>query len=126
MALLESTSGHSWHPSKKIFLLHMILINVHVSISLISQLPEFVGSDYFCESGCSSEWKSGQIYASDPLWDGKQCGILEKECCENSSLPLFHKILPSPMNESIELRTCCDKPSSDEDVLIECFEIFIE
>ena len=37
--------------------------------SLISQLPEFVGSDYFCESGCSSKWKSGQIYASDPLWD---------------------------------------------------------
>ena len=94
--------------------------------SLISQLPEFVGTDYFCESGCSGKWKSGQIYASDPLWDGKQCGILEKECCENSSLPLFHKVLPSPTNESIELRTCCDQSSSDEDVLIECFEIFVK
>ena len=90
------------------------------------QIPEFVGNDYFCESGCSGQWNFGNIYASDPLWDGKQCGKLEKECCENSSLPWFHKVLPSPTNEPIELRICCDQSSSDEDVLIECFEIFVK
>ena len=90
------------------------------------QIPEFVGNDYFCESGCPGKWNSEHIYASDPLWDGKQCGILEKECCENSSLPWFHKFLPSLTNEPIELRACCDQPSWDEDVLIEFFEIFVK
>ena len=38
-----------------------------------------------CKCGCSGQWGFEELYASDPLWDEKQCSIVKKECCENSS-----------------------------------------
>uniref|UniRef100_A0A1X7U8S7 Fibrinogen C-terminal domain-containing protein n=1 Tax=Amphimedon queenslandica TaxID=400682 RepID=A0A1X7U8S7_AMPQE len=38
-------------------------------------VPSFVGSHYYCESGCHNTAAStNTLYSSDPLWDGKGCG----------------------------------------------------
>ena len=47
-----------------------------------------MGNDYFCESGGAS--------TADPLWDGKQCGLIEEACCNVTGIPWFHKAPKHP------------------------------
>ena len=56
-------------------------------------LQSFIGNDYFCESGNPATDGSVQsiLYASDPLWDGKGCGIFEGVCCAAPGLPWFNR-----------------------------------
>ena len=92
------------------------------------QLPSvqsFVGNEYFCESGLDEQWIANTPYFSDPLWDGKQCGSLEQECCQASGLPWFHKVLSSTTTDYIELRVCADEETDNEDVPVEKFEIYV-
>ena len=35
--------------------------------------PEFLGNDYFCDTGSSSRY-ANIFYSDDPLWDGAGCG----------------------------------------------------
>ena len=90
----------------------------------LQSVQSFIGNDYFCESGCSENWKH-ILYFSDPLWDGKQCGSLEQECCQASGLPWFHKVLNSITTDYIELRVCADQETNDEDVPVEKYEIYV-
>ena len=93
-----------------------------------TQLPNvqsFIGNDYFCESGSPGHWQANTPYFSDPLWDGKQCGSLEQECCQASGLPWFHKVLSSTTNDYIELRVCGDESTSNENVPVEKVEIYV-
>ena len=93
-----------------------------------TQLPKvqsFIGNDYFCESGCPGQFQVNTPYFSDPLWDGKQCGSLEQECCQAPGLPWFHKDLNSTTTDYIELRVCGDQSTFDEDVPVEKFEIYV-
>ena len=69
--------------------------------------PSFVGSDYFCESGCSKNYDHSTFH-TDRLWDGEQCGAIEKRCCRAPGIPWFHKTLSTPTSGYIELRLCCD------------------
>ena len=92
------------------------------------QLPNiqsFVGNDYFCESGSPGQFQVNTPYFSDPLWDGKQCGSLEQECCQAPGLPWFHKDLNSTTTDYIELRVCGDSRTYDEDVPVEKVEIYV-
>ena len=67
------------------------------------------------------------LYTSDPLWDGNQCGSLEQNCCNISSLPWFHKVLSSnTTTDDIELRVCCDESTDNEDVPLNFYEIFVK
>lgn len=43
------------------------------------------------------------LYASDPLWDGKGCGLDETACC--TAIPWFHKTFDSSDSEHLELRS---------------------
>ena len=37
--------------------------------------PDFVGLDYYCESGITGRWEDNNRTAiEDPLWDGDGCG----------------------------------------------------
>ena len=92
------------------------------------QLPNvqsFIGNDYFCESGCPGQFQANTPYFSDALWDGKQCGSLEQECCQAPGLPWFHKVLNSTTTDYIELRVCADQSTFDENVPVEKFEIYV-
>ena len=44
-------------------------------------LPDFVGSDYYCESGFVSN-NEARIAWEDPLWDGAGCVTPGNTCCQ--------------------------------------------
>ena len=88
--------------------------------------PSFVGNDYFCESGAPITAQVNTFYTNDPLWDGKQCGIKEKPCCNFPGLPWFHKELQIPTNENIEMRLCANHGTHIEDTPINFFEIYVK
>ena len=84
----------------------------------------FIGNDYFCESGSPVAWDYTTFYYADPLWDGKQCGLIEEECCNATGIPWFHKTLQQPTTDYIELRVCGNEEVSDEDVPVSLIEIY--
>ena len=86
--------------------------------------PSHVGNDYFCESGAPGQYNVSTFYTNDQLWDGEQCGVIERPCCRASGLPWFHKTLSSSTSDYIELRLCCDQGTSDEDVAVSLYEIY--
>lgn len=87
--------------------------------------PNFVGGDYFCESGSPGNWQANTFYP-DPLWDGQDCGTSEQGCCSAPGLPWFYKKLTVPTNDYIELRLCSDQGTDNEDVPIGFYEIYVK
>ena len=87
---------------------------------------QFVGSDYYCESGISERrWDYSAFYSNDVLWDGQQCGDNEVTCCSQPNLPWFCKAFPAPISEDLEVRICTDQSIFDENVALEFFELYI-
>ena len=82
------------------------------------QVPQaFVGNHYFCEGG---NW-------NDLLWDGKGCSSDETLCCSAPGLPWFHREYGSTTTtDYIELRVCGDEGTSNEDVPVTYYEIYIK
>ena len=94
-----------------------------------STLQSFIGNDYFCESANPATDGTFQhiLYASDPLWDGKGCGSLEGDCCTSRpSLPWFNKILNTTTTDYLELRVCVDSSTTDEDVPVSYYELYVK
>ena len=87
--------------------------------------PSFTGNDYFCESGCPGNYEHNVFY-TDPLWDGKQCGLIEKPCCLAPGLPWFNKTLSSPTTDYIEMRVCGDEGAGNEDSPVAYYEIYVK
>ena len=88
--------------------------------------PSFVGNNYYCESGNPADSSpSSKFYRSDQLWDGEQC---EGTCCSGTtkSPPWFSVQLPTNTTDRIEVRICGDESTSNEDVIIELLEIFVQ
>ena len=85
----------------------------------------FVGNDYFCESGCPGQFKLGVLY-TDPLWDGKQCGLIEKPCCLAPGIPWFHKTFNLPTTDYIELRVCANQETPNEDIPVGFYDIYVK
>ena len=96
----------------------------NTTVTFLGQVPAFVGSDYFCETG-SHTHVTEQYYLDDPLWNGHGCGSASI-CCDKPGLPYFCKQLPQPTTDDIELRLCLDQDSENEDVLLEVIEINIQ
>ena len=93
-----------------------------------STLQSFIGNDYFCESGNPDDGTYDSIlYTSDPLWDGKGCGILEGNCCTSRpSLPWFNKVLNTTTTDYLELRVCADQETTSEDVPVSFYELYVK
>ena len=88
-------------------------------------IPPYVGNDHFCDSGHQYNTDPAFIYfINDPLWDGSGC--FNGDCCEFNSPPWFCKDLPEYTTEDIELRLCLSEPTSNEDVLIEVVELYVQ
>jgi hypothetical protein len=90
-----------------------------------TQPPAFVGKDYFCDTGSAGRVGYGVVYNSDPLWDGAGCGP-QNTCCSFNNPPWFYKQLPQPTTDNIEMRVCRDESSTNEDILIEAVEIYVQ
>ena len=91
---------------------------------------DFVGEDYYCESGCTknsggSACNTHAIHKGDKLWDGKDCGQAERDCCSGTQ-PWFHKVLDCSTSDDIELRICGNTDTDTEDVPVELYEIFVK
>ena len=82
--------------------------------------PEFVGDNYYCESGFPGT-NYNRIAWEDPLWDGHNC-MARNSCCERYGW--FHRQVP-PSSDDITLRLCSDEHINSEDVLIDQFEIWV-
>lgn len=89
-----------------------------------TQAPEYVGDNYYCESGNPADRGIlGYLYSSDALWDGEQC---EGQCCGNGkSPPWFSVQLSSPTLDDIEVRICGDESTHNEDTPIGLIEIYV-
>ena len=86
--------------------------------------PNFVGSDYYCESGLDRlPWLS-MVYSNDPLWDGQGCDGLERTCCDPPNLPWFCRKFPQPITDYLEFRICGDEAS--EDTPIDLVQLYIQ
>ena len=72
--------------------------------------PAIVGNDYFCDTR--------------NLWNGACSG--SSACCSFNSPPWFHKQLPQLTTDDIEMRVCRNEKNSQEDVLIQIAEIYIQ
>ena len=86
--------------------------------------PSFVHENYYCESGRSTTVVSS-VFTSNPVWDGQGCSS-GNNCCCDPSLPWFYRQIPLTACEDIETRICRDQPSSDEDVLIIKFQLYVQ
>ena len=92
-----------------------------------SELPPFVGQDYFCDTAnplYNGQPDSSAFHPDDPLWDGQGCGG-NSTCCEFNNPPWFCKQLSQPTTDDIDLQLCMDEPISWEDSPIEIVEIYI-
>ena len=87
-------------------------------------LPSFVGNNY-SGNNYSCEYETHNTYSSnDQLWDGQGCSATLRTCCDKGSW--FCKDLPQPTTDDIEVRLCCDKTRSNEDVYVEHFELYVQ
>ena len=86
--------------------------------------PEYVGDDYFCDTGSPTSY-SDIFYYEDPLWDGAGCGPLST-CCSFNNPPWFYKQLPQHTTDDIEMRVCRDQEASNEDIALEMVDVFIQ
>ena len=68
-------------------------------------IPSFVGSDYFCETGVptGTTFTNGYFYPNgDRLWDGEGCGP-SSTCCTFNNPPWFCKQLPQTTTDDMEV-----------------------
>ena len=93
--------------------------------SIPSHKPDFIGNDYYCESGVNTIWEPNTLYRDDPLFDNEGCGPLETACCNKGLLPYFHKKLGGNFTNDIEFRICSDQETANEDVRVSIIELFI-
>ena len=87
--------------------------------------PSFVGSNYYCESGALGSNEIHIYYLSDPLWDGKGCSS-GNNCCSNTNLPWFQYQLGEMTQDDIEVRMCENEPFSNEGILIDILELYVQ
>ena len=91
--------------------------------------PNFVGNHYYCESG-SPGVPNNSFYYLYPLWNGR-CSGRESACCSSKSdnvpLPWFYRDYSNATStDYLELRICCDEGSSNENVLVRFYEIYVK
>lgn len=89
--------------------------------------PQYVGDNYFCESGNPTNMAlKTRLYTNDLLWDSEQC---EGQCCSNgrgTSPPWFSVELSNPTTNEIEVRICGTDTPDKEDTPIKLLELYIQ
>ncbi|XP_064394723.1 uncharacterized protein LOC135341960 [Halichondria panicea] len=94
-------------------------------VSSMPEVPPFVGSNYFCESGVVSHDNTRiQLYKDDPLWDGTGCRSTNN-CCARNNPPYFSAALPTASCDDLEVRICAGN-RGEEDVPLERIELYVK
>ena len=92
---------------------------------IVTPPPDFVGEDYFCDSGNPDSSFQHVLYGDNPLWDGAGCRA-GNTCCSFNNPPWFYKRLPQPTTDNIEVRVCRDEATTNEDIAVEIIEILVQ
>ena len=95
---------------------------INTNISPPPSVPDYIGSDYFCDTAESSRY-SHTFLPLDPLWDGKGCGPTNA-CCSFNHPPWFAKDLSSHTTNDIEMRLC--RSSASGSTPIEIVELYVQ
>ena len=91
-----------------------------------TQPQDFVGSNYYCESGNPTQDWRNLVFPNDKLWDGEQCSH-EGTCCTGTNTPpWFSMNLSSPTSDDIEVRIMGSEDTDNEDTPIELLEIYVQ
>ena len=89
-------------------------------------IPQFVGNDYFCESGINGPYPAQNIFhPNDPLWDGEDC-LPSSTCCSLHNPPYFVKQLPNSITDDIEARICVDDQIQYTNIAVELVELYVQ
>ena len=88
------------------------------------QQPDFVGGNFFCNSGNHDAHFQVTKYYQDPLWSGSNCP--NTTGCPFNSPPWFSTRLPQPTQDDIEVRICGDQSTRDEDSPIQLLELYVQ
>ena len=86
----------------------------------------FVLNNYYCESGNVGDTSVDDYHTHDPLWDGYECIGDNNNCCANVGLPWFYRQFPITQEEDIEVRMCRDQAYSNEGVLLDQLQLFVQ
>ena len=94
------------------------------STSDYSNVPDFVGRDFYCETSFTARGGSGRTAWENHLWDGagSTCGT-GGQCC--ATFGWFHKTVSPGTSDHIEVRWCAGSLRNNEDVLTELVEIWV-
>ena len=84
-----------------------------------SWIPDFVGNNYYCESGFVGR-QANRVAWEDPLWDGEGCHASGNRCCDRYGW--FHRQVP-PSSDDVEVR--CTFLKVDRDILTDQLEIWV-
>ena len=88
-------------------------------------IPQFVGEDYFCESGYTYPGPVYTFHSNDTLWDGRDCHS-SSTCCTQRNPPYFTKNLSVPNTDDIELRMCGYSSTSTDNIAVELIELYVK
>ena len=91
-----------------------------------SWIPDFVGNNYYCESGFVGKWATTVAW-EDPLWDGEGCHASGNRCCDRYGW--FHRQVP-PSSDDVEVRWCKywgigGREGSNEEFFTDQLEIWV-
>ena len=87
--------------------------------------PSFVGDHYYCESGNTGSANVDAYYTTDPVWDGLDCSI-SVNCCAHPDIPWFLQQFATAQQAFIEARTCHSQDFSNEGILVESMELYVQ
>ena len=87
-----------------------------------TDVPDFVGEDFYCESGFPGNPWEHRVVWEDSLWDGDNCQAPGNKCCKRHGW-FLRDVKPS--SDDIEVRICADQSAADEDTLIEKYEFWV-
>lgn len=90
-----------------------------------SNVPDFVGDNYFCESG-TRQYENArlQLFADDPLWDGSGC-VEGNTCCTRNNPPYFSATLPTSSCDDLEVRICAET-IPEKGVPVELLQLYVK
>ena len=89
------------------------------------KVPDFIGKNYFCESGNPKETAvPGKLYDKDRMWDGQTLKSIEASCSD-SKYGHAYIALPSSTTDDIEIRVCTDEATTNEDIGLNNIDLFV-
>ena len=81
---------------------------------------------YYCESINTGTPIFGTYFTSDPLWDGSECVAANNNCSTAVGQPWFYQQFPTAQQDDIEVRLCTDQVFTNEGVVVDQMQLFIQ